>query len=345
MSADRPPHDGRRDTHEDEVLELPAAPRELFARIHRALQRHLRPHAAGREGPCLTGGGILEARWDHRESRDIDILIRASTRGDVRETLDTAASEAGRLSGGRAGDRPHRVSRPRERRRMGVTRVAHEWHRRTQHDFGRWRGPLRQEALGANRTARERVRTRRRRTTHDCTGQATTANDDRTNRNRYARSATTPRERLAAVPISTDRHVRRTQSAAAGHATHEPACGRHPIPARTCEPVPTDQRAQVQVNETDAHRARHARLIAGRRRLLAAQRPAPSHRYASAARSRKARRAARDSRVFDIPHRDIARAAMHAGSPIRVAARPQRVGTTIERQPPRAIVEHGSPTC
>ena len=47
------------------------------------------------EGPCLTGGGILEARWDHRESRDIDIVIRARTRGDVREALDTAASEAG----------------------------------------------------------------------------------------------------------------------------------------------------------------------------------------------------------------------------------------------------------
>ena len=32
MSADRP-CDGRRDTHEDEVLEWAGAPRELFARI------------------------------------------------------------------------------------------------------------------------------------------------------------------------------------------------------------------------------------------------------------------------------------------------------------------------
>lgn len=95
MSADRPPHDGRRDTREDEVLELAGAPRELFARIHRALQRHLRPHTTDGEGPCLTGGGILEARWDHRESRDIEIVIRARTRGDVREALDAAASEAG----------------------------------------------------------------------------------------------------------------------------------------------------------------------------------------------------------------------------------------------------------
>lgn len=94
MSADQP-YDGRRDTHEDEVLELAGAPRELFARIHRALQRHLRPHTTGGGGPCLTGGGILEARSDHRESRDIDIVIRARTRGDVREALDTAASEAG----------------------------------------------------------------------------------------------------------------------------------------------------------------------------------------------------------------------------------------------------------
>lgn len=36
MSADRPPHDRRRDTHAEEVLELAGAPRELFARIHRA---------------------------------------------------------------------------------------------------------------------------------------------------------------------------------------------------------------------------------------------------------------------------------------------------------------------
>lgn len=36
MSADRPPHDRRRDTHAEEVLELAGAPRELFARMHRA---------------------------------------------------------------------------------------------------------------------------------------------------------------------------------------------------------------------------------------------------------------------------------------------------------------------
>ena len=36
MSADRPPHDRRRDTHAEECRELAGARRELFARIHRA---------------------------------------------------------------------------------------------------------------------------------------------------------------------------------------------------------------------------------------------------------------------------------------------------------------------
>ena len=181
--------------------------------------------------------------------------------------------------------------------------------------------------LRANRTAREqdapagpgprthepaRTPSPRPKTAHDCTEQATTANDDRTNRNRSAGSAATPRERLQCRDRQTA-HARRTKSAAAEHATHQP-----------------DQRAQVQVNETDAHRSRHARPIVGRRTSLVAQRPAPNRRYASPARSRKARRAARDSRVFDVPHRGIARAAMQTGSLIRAAARSQRVGTTID---------------
>ena len=95
--------------------------------------------------------------------------------------------------------------------------------------------------------------------------------DDRTNRDRSTGSAATPRERLQCRDRQTA-DARRTKSAAAEHATHQP-----------------EQRAQVHVNETDAHRSRHARPIAGRRTSLVAQRPAPNRRYASPARSRKAR--------------------------------------------------------
>ena len=154
MSTDRPPHDGRRDTREDEVLELARAPRELFARIHRALQRHLRPHTTDGEGPCLTGGGILEARWDHRESRDIDIVIRARTRGDVREALDTGRQRGGRLPGPGAGNRPHRVSRPHEgRARRRLVRQAEPAGRRETGDRRRPEGNRAEQRADHDREA------------------------------------------------------------------------------------------------------------------------------------------------------------------------------------------------
>ncbi len=293
MSADRR-CDGCRDTHEDEVLELAGS----TARALRADLRSLHPVASRLAGGCVE--------------RLADVAACAGSYHD----LD---------------DRQHRVSRPGGATKTGVTRVAHEPHRHTRHDFGRWQGPLRLKALGANRTARERVRTRRRRTTHNCTGQATTADDDRTNRNRYARSAATPRERLAAVPISTDRHARRTHSAAAGHATHEPVCGRHPSPdkdlrAGADEPArpgasQRDRRASSAAREADRRPTKIARGAttraqpsvrvrgsftqgpSGSPRLARVRRPAPRHR---------------------------ARHDANRGSLIRVAARAQRVGTTID---------------
>ena len=58
MDAARPPHDGRRDTHEDESSSW---------REHREISS--RGSTARCSDTCaLTGGGIPQARWDHRES-------------------------------------------------------------------------------------------------------------------------------------------------------------------------------------------------------------------------------------------------------------------------------------
>ena len=214
MSADWPSHDERGDAHEDEVLELAGAPRELVARTHRS----------------PMGG---------RESRDIDIVIRASTRRGVREALDTAASGAG---GYRVeGPEIDRIEFPTRRaKKTGVTRVAHEPLRPTQHHFGRRQGPLRQEALGANRTAR----------------------------------AATPQERLAAVPILTDRHARCTQSAAAEHATRASSAVREADrrPMKIARGATT--RAQPSVRVRGSFTQGPSRSP----RLARVRRPAPRHR-------------------------------------------------------------------
>ena len=108
-------------------------------------------------------------------------------------------------------------------------------------------------------------------TAHGCTEQATTATTT-------ARTAIGPQEARRHRGSVSSAEIDRPQTHGAPS----------PLPRNTQRHQP-DQRAQVQVNETDAHRSRHARPSAGRRTSLVAQRPAPNRRYASAARSRKAR--------------------------------------------------------
>ena len=150
-------------------------------------------------------------------------------------------------------------------------------------------------------------------------GQATTANDDRTNRNRYTRSAATPRERLAAVPKSTDRHARRTQSAAAGHATHEPVCGRHPNPGKDLRAgadgparpgaSQRDRRASSAAREADRRPTKIARGATTRAQASVrvrgsfTQGPSRSPRLARVRRPARRHRARRDASRFADPCR------------------------------------------
>ena len=62
-----------------EELALPEPARELLARTHGILDQHLTPHTPGGVGWMIGGGTILSARWKHRKSNDLDLLIHPHT--------------------------------------------------------------------------------------------------------------------------------------------------------------------------------------------------------------------------------------------------------------------------
>lgn len=69
MSADRAP----------EVLPLPEPARSVFRRTRAILDDHVTPRTPDRSGWKLGGGTVLAARWGHRGSRDIDLLVPPRT--------------------------------------------------------------------------------------------------------------------------------------------------------------------------------------------------------------------------------------------------------------------------
>ena len=62
-----------------ERLSLPEPARDIFRRACRILDECLTPHTPGGEGWRIGGGTILAARWRHRNSRDIDLLVHPHT--------------------------------------------------------------------------------------------------------------------------------------------------------------------------------------------------------------------------------------------------------------------------
>ena len=60
-----------------------------------AFREHVKPHTRNGEGERLGGGSILNARWDHRLSRDIDVYVNLETTEDGRTVLDRAAAACG----------------------------------------------------------------------------------------------------------------------------------------------------------------------------------------------------------------------------------------------------------
>ena len=62
-----------------EDLTLPEPARTLLSRTRAILDRLRHAANAGRSGWIIGGGTILAARWRHRESRDIDLLVHPRT--------------------------------------------------------------------------------------------------------------------------------------------------------------------------------------------------------------------------------------------------------------------------
>ena len=78
-----------------ETLSTKGQPREILARMRPAFRDHVKPHTRNAEGERLGGGSILNARWDHRLSRDIDVYVNLETTEDGRTVLDRAVAACG----------------------------------------------------------------------------------------------------------------------------------------------------------------------------------------------------------------------------------------------------------
>ena len=62
-----------------ERLALPDPARDIFLRTCLILDEHVTPHTPRAEGWKIGGGTILAARWRHRKSNDIDLLVEPGT--------------------------------------------------------------------------------------------------------------------------------------------------------------------------------------------------------------------------------------------------------------------------
>ena len=67
------------DRRKAEDLTLPEPARTILARTRPVLDAYVTPHTPDRTGWQIGGGTILAARWRHRESHDIDLLIPPRT--------------------------------------------------------------------------------------------------------------------------------------------------------------------------------------------------------------------------------------------------------------------------
>jgi hypothetical protein len=56
-----------------ETLETKGQPRDILTRIRPAFREHIRPLTRKQTGESLGGDSVLNARWDHRLSRDLGV--------------------------------------------------------------------------------------------------------------------------------------------------------------------------------------------------------------------------------------------------------------------------------
>ena len=78
-----------------QTLETRGQSRDILARVRPAFRDHVKPHTDNGEGARLGGGSILNARWNHRLSRDLAVYVRLRTTDDGRRILDRAAEACG----------------------------------------------------------------------------------------------------------------------------------------------------------------------------------------------------------------------------------------------------------
>ena len=78
--------------NKDKELQLQGTPKALYDRVRAGLESEMQ-----RAGLPLHvgGGGVLEARWHHRESLDINVVIPTDNPDAARSALDRAAEQSG----------------------------------------------------------------------------------------------------------------------------------------------------------------------------------------------------------------------------------------------------------
>lgn len=65
-------------------VKLRGQPSKILKRLRPAFKTHVRPHTENQKGERLGGGSILNAQWNHRLSRDVDVYLRLATKEDGR---------------------------------------------------------------------------------------------------------------------------------------------------------------------------------------------------------------------------------------------------------------------
>ena len=81
-----------------EDLTLPEPARTLLSRTRGILDTYVTPRTPDRSGWTIGGGTILAARWRHRESRDIDLLVHPRTETRFLQPADALTSVENRDS-------------------------------------------------------------------------------------------------------------------------------------------------------------------------------------------------------------------------------------------------------
>ena len=73
-------------------LTLPEPAATILARTHHILDREVTPHTPGGDGWKIGDGTILAARWAHRQSEDIDLLVHPNTESHLEHRINRELS-------------------------------------------------------------------------------------------------------------------------------------------------------------------------------------------------------------------------------------------------------------